>query len=142
MSFRPFRVLPVLVFPVVVAAALAAACSSNADGGPSTAPVTGPTFSFAFPTAGSPPSSPGTSNQRDFTEVGSWNYHCIPHASVMQGTVIVTPGTTDPESATVSLVGTTLGSLAYSPASVTIRQGGHVRWVNFSSFTNHTVTRP
>ena len=32
-------------------------------------------------------------------------------------------------------------ALVFSPATVTIKSGGKVRWVNDSPMTNHTVTR-
>lgn len=127
---------------LVLAAALVAGCSNNSSSSTApTPPVTGPTFSFAFPAAGTV-AVPGTSNFRIFTsgEVGTWAYRCIPHGSAgMTGTVVVDAASTI-DSAFVQ-VGAG-NALAFSPSTVTIKPGGRVRWANVSSMTNHTVTRP
>ena len=142
MSFRPFRVLPVIAFSCFAAAVVAAALSgcSNNDSSSPTPPVTGPTFSFAFPTAGAePPGAPGTSNKLVFNDVGTWNYHCIPHGPQgMVGSVTVLAGG-PADSATVK-VGS--GGFQFVPSAVTIHQGGYVRWFNVSGLTTHTVSRP
>ncbi|MCC6350472.1 MAG: hypothetical protein IT347_12865 [Candidatus Eisenbacteria bacterium] len=93
----------------------------------------GPAFDLRF-------TSTGTSQTFVFTPAGSWAYHCIPHGSSgMTGTVVVDANSAN-DSALVT-VGPS-NTLTFSPASVTIKPGGVVRWVNASSMTNHTVTRP
>ncbi len=111
--------------------ALFAGCSKKDSTSPPVT-MTGPTFNFTFPQT-------GTSHQFTFTDVGTWNYACIPHGSGgMTGTVIVAAAGAD--SALVQ-VGPS-NAFSYSPSSVTIKQGGKVRWVNASTNTfNHTVTR-
>jgi len=147
MQSRLARALPALALVLAFAAALAAGCSSSSN---STAPppnnVVGPTFSLAFPVAGTP-ASPGTSNKIIFpaADSGSWNYHCIPHQSFgMTGTINVVPGA-QAESAFV-LVGVDdspqhNAAFHFSPATVTIDTGGYVRWANASAMTIHTATR-
>jgi plastocyanin len=135
MQPRLVRALPGLALSLALFAAFVAGCSSSDNGAAPTPPVTGPTFSFAF-------LATGTSNFRVFPvgEEGTWSYHCIPHGSSgMVGTVIV-----DAASAVDSaLVQVGAGNaLVFNPVSVTIKPGGRVRWVNVSSMTNHTVTRP
>src|SRR5262249_32887981 len=109
-----------------------AGCSSGGGGTSPAPPVTGPTFSVGFPAF-------GASQEIKFTDIGSWTYHCIPHGLAMSGTVVVAAA--GPESALVSIVGG-VGIGNYQPPSVTIGQGGHVRWVHNSGANIHTVTRP
>ena len=131
-------------FALVLVAAVAGSCSKSSNSTAPTPPVSGPTFSFGFPGAGTL-ASPGTSNQRTFTtaEVGVWTYHCIPHeGSGMIGTVVVDAGAVD-DSAKVKVGADSLTAnvLRFSPPTVRIKPGGHVRWFNVSSMTIHTVTR-
>lgn len=124
----PAFLRPAALSASFVALAMLASCSSNKD---STAPIVqpGPSFNFTF--------SGGTSIERTFTEVGTWNYRCTPHNSQgMQGTVTVSAMSTN-DSALVQ-VGPG-GLLVFDPASVTIKAGGKVRWVAGSP--GHTVTR-
>jgi len=110
---------------------LAAGCSSKSTSAP--AVVTGPTFNFSFPAT-------GVSHQLQFTEAGSWDYHCIPHQSFgMTGTVIV-DASSAVDSALVQVGPGT--ATVFQPSSVTIKLNGFVRWLNTGSMTNHTVTRP
>ena len=109
---------------------LAVGCSSKSSSAP--AVVSGPAFNFSFPAT-------GVSHQLQFTDVGSWGYHCIPHASVMTGTVIVDASSVV-DSALVQVGPGT--ATVFQPSSVTIKQNGFVRWVNTGSMTIHTVTRP
>jgi len=115
----------------VLAVALLSTCGSKDSTSPSPAPG-GPTFNFTFTMS-------GTSHTRTFTEVGTWNYRCVTHGG-MSGTVIV-----DPSSAADSVtggVGVGSGGNVFTPASVTIKPGGQVRWVlAVGAATNHTVTR-
>ena len=112
-------------------------CSKN-----STAPTGstgGPALSFTFPAA-QVAAVPGTSHDFQFTTVGTWNYHCAAHQAYgMAGTVIVSASS--PTDSALVRVGPS-DSLVFSPATVTIKQNGTVRWVNVSSMTIHTVTRP
>jgi len=144
MQPRLARALFALAFVLITAAVVSCSSSSNNSTSP-TPPVTGPTFSFAFPAAGTF-AVPGTSNQRTFTnaEVGVWTYHCIPHqGSGMTGTVVVDAGAADDTaSVKVGADSLTANALRFSPPTVRIRPGGHVRWYNVSSMTIHTVTRP
>ena len=127
MPSRPHRAI-LVAFALLSAAALAASCSKK----DSTSP--GPSFSFTFPQT-------GTSHEFTFTDVGSWGYRCIPHGSSgMTGTVIVDPASTNDTVNTGVHVGE--GGNFFVPATVTIKPGGRVRWVNLSTATNHTVTRP
>lgn len=110
---------------------LAAGCSGKSSSAP--AVVAGPAFNFSFP-------GTGVSHQLQFTDVGSWGYHCIPHQSLgMTGTVIV-DASSAVDSALVQ-VGPGIATV-FQPSSVTIKPNGFVRWVNTGSMTNHTVTRP
>src|SRR5262249_30577319 len=132
MSSRPRRILPVLAL-VTAAFAAAAGCSSNNSSSP-TQPVTGPTFNFTFPAT-------GVSDTLRFRDVGTWTYHCAAHASLgMTGTIIVDPASTVDSVPGGVQVGAG-NSYSFSPATVTIKPGGLIRWVNVSSLTNHTVTR-
>ena len=93
----------------------------------------GPSFDLHFPAT-------NASQQFTFADAGTWGYHCTPHqGSGMTGTVVVDAGSAN-DSALVQ-VGPG-DALSYSPSTVTIKPGGHVRWVNVSSMTMHTVTRP
>ncbi len=112
---------------LILALSLPTACSNKDSSSPQV--VLGPMFNFAF-------AMTGTSHTRVFTEEGSWNYGCTSHAG-MNGTVNVSASSTNDS----ALVQVGSGGNAYSPASVTIRTGGNVRWVNVSGLTNHTVTR-
>jgi len=57
----------------------------------------------------------------------------------MEGTVVV-----DANSGADSAVVTVGAGDAptFTPATVVIKPGGYVRWINASTLTNHTVTRP
>jgi plastocyanin len=141
MQLRLARDLPGLALALALFAAVVAGCSSSDNGAAPTPPVTGPTFSFAFPAAGSV-ATPGTSNKRVFPagEEGTWTYRCIPHGSAgMTGTVTVLAGA--PVDSALVQVGAG-NALAFGPNAVTIHAGGYVRWINVSSMTIHTVTRP
>src|ERR1700746_2378419 len=113
MSSRLARAIPALV----LVAAIGAGCSSSTNNSVAPKPVPGPNFSFGFPTAGNPPpGAPGTSNKLIFNDVGSWVYHCIPHASFgMTGTVIVdTAATLDSAAVEVGAVGANPGGVKFA----------------------------
>ena len=142
MSSRLARAIPALVF----LAAIGSGCSSSSTNTTAPVPVPGPNFNYAFPGTGTSLTSPGTSNKRPFTitEVGSWDYRCQAHAtSGMTGTVVVdTMSTNDSQVVSVGAPGPNPGNLNFVPKTVTIKPGGYVRWVNVSSMTTHTVSRP
>lgn len=128
----------VMLVVIATCLSLTAGCSSKDSSSP--APVAGgPAFNLSFPGAGNT-TTVGTQHIVTFTEAGSWGYYCVPHqGSGMTGTVVVSAGSSN-DSAFVQ-VGAG-GGLVYSPASVTIKVGGTVRFANVSGMTNHTVTRP
>ena len=118
-------------------ALVVAACSKSTSPGYGTSGTVttggGPTFDMHFPAT-------GTSQLFAFTTAGTWDYHCTPHGNLgMTGTVRVDTASVN-DSAVVSVgPGNTL---TFSPSSVTIKPNGYVRWVNASTMTIHTVTRP
>lgn len=70
-----------------------------------------------------------------FPSAGTVGYHCIPHQSMgMVGTVQVDAAGAD------SLVVQLTSADRFAPSTAHIKPGGHVRWVNASSSTVHTVT--
>jgi plastocyanin len=93
----------------------------------------GPTFNFTFPAT-------GVSHSLMFMDVGTWAYHCTPHGgSGMTGSITVDAGSA------IDSVLVEVGpgnTFTFSPSSATIKPHGIVRWVNSSTMTNHTVTRP
>lgn len=127
---RSFTLSRVARLVAMLAVTVLLGCSKSTD---STAPpvVTGPRFDFRFPGAG----PNGTSQKLVFTDVGTWNYVCTTHAPGMAGTITVAAAGLD--SQVVNLT----NSDTFSPATVTLKQGGYIRWVNQSGMTNHTVTR-
>lgn len=130
------RALLALAVLSSTASFLLAGCGGGGGGSGPTNPGGGtpdPVFDLRFPAT-------GASRTFTFTKDGTWNYVCTPHAgSGMEGTVVVSAGAAQ-DSALVT-VGPS-NTLTFSPASVTIKTGGTVRWVNASNMTNHTVTRP
>jgi len=71
-----------------------------------------------------------------FANAGTFGYHCIPHQGMgMTGSVQVEAG--GPDSAVVQIAAS---GLTYTPTTAHIRPGGHMRWVNASASTVHTVT--
>jgi plastocyanin len=71
-----------------------------------------------------------------FASAGTYPYHCITHANMgMRGSVQVDAAGAD--SATVQIAAS---GFTFTPATAHIKPGGHVRWVNASNLTNHTVT--
>jgi len=90
----------------------------------------GTSFSFG-------PFAIGQSASFTFASAGTFGYHCIPHRSMgMVGSVQVEA--TGADSALVQ-IGAGNG-FSFAPSSTHIKTGGHVRWVNASGLTNHTVT--
>ena len=129
---------PALALVAITLASCGSKTTSPAAGGSGGLP-TGPSFNFAFPAT-------GTSQSFAFADTGSWIYHCAAHGSQtggMRGTVVVS-ATATADSGTV-VVGVNPGgtdALVFTPATVTIKPGGHVRWINGSAMTDHSVTRP
>jgi plastocyanin len=74
--------------------------------------------------------------QHTFASAGSFPYKCTNHP-VMTGTVTVSASSAN-DSAFVAIVNMT--STGFSPQSVTIKPGGHVRWLNNLGQPAHTVT--
>ncbi|HTR96297.1 MAG TPA: hypothetical protein VMH61_00200 [Candidatus Acidoferrales bacterium] len=111
--------------------------STNPYGGGGGGGGGGPSFNLTFPAT-------NTSQEFTFSDSGSWGYRCAVHGSLgMTGTVDVTV-TAAAESAVVGVGvnSSNAPALSYNPPTVSIKPGGYVRWVNLSSMTNHTVTRP
>jgi plastocyanin len=124
----------------LVTGILAGSCSKSTSpygsgGGGSPAPG-GPSFNLGFPAT-------GASAQVTFTDAGTWPYHCAPHQGLgMTGTVVVNASGADSDTVAVGVNAVGAAAFVFTPATVTIKPGGHVRWINRSSMTNHTVTRP
>lgn len=118
----------------IATSAILVSCGSKSSTNP--APPGGGTpvtFNFTFPAT-------GVSHEFFFpTTAASYAYHCTPHqGSGMTGTITVAASATlDSQVVQVGPGGT----LTFSPASVSIKPGGKIRWVNASAMTNHTVTR-
>ena len=124
--------VPALAIVAITLVGCGTKSTSPAYGGGGGGTPTGPSFNLTFPATGS-------SQSVTFTDIGSWAYHCTPHQGMgMTGTVVVSASASS-DSATVT-VGVPTNTFA--PATVTIKPGGYVRWVNGSSVTIHTVTRP
>jgi len=120
-------------FALVFAAALAALPGCSDETSSTSPPVaSGPNFNFTFPQT-------GTSHELVFISVGSWSYRCVPHSSSGMNGVVNVGATTGDDSVLVH-VGPG-NQLVFNPATVNIKSGGKVRWVNDSPMTNHTVTR-
>lgn len=82
------------------------------------------------------PFAVGQSAEFTFGSAGTFGYHCIPHRSMgMTGAVQVDPGGADSIVVQIAASG-----LTFTPSTAHIKPGGHVRWVNASSSTVHTVT--
>ena len=78
----------------------------------------------------------GQSAELTFADAGTIGYHCNAHRNMgMVGTVQVDSAGAD---STVVQIGAT--GFSFIPATAHIKPGGHVRWVNASGLTNHTVT--
>ena len=89
----------------------------------------GTVFSFG-------PFAQGQSASFTFPTAGTFGYHCIPHQAMgMVGTVQVDAAGTDS-----ALVAIGASGFSFEPQTAHIKAGGHVRWVNASTLTNHTVT--
>lgn len=134
------RVL-VVMFSILAALTLAMCAKSTAPRVVATPSPGGggvdPTFDLSFPAA-------NASASYTFTKAGTWNYRCIPHESAgMTGTVIVSAGAAaDSDTVAVGRNASYGPAPAFKPSTVTIKVGGTVRWVNRSTMTIHTVTRP
>lgn len=98
----------------------------NTGGGGSTG---GTSFHFG-------PFAIGQSASQTFAGAGTFGYHCIPHRAMgMIGTVQVDASGTDS-----ALVQIGASGFSFTPGTARIKPGGHVRWVNVSNLTVHTVT--
>jgi hypothetical protein len=124
MNRRAVIVLGVLLtfaVAVIIGCGGSSSKSTNPGGG-------GPTFDLRFP-----------SQQFTFTTAGSWDYHCSAHNGMVGVVVVDAASLNDSALVDVSSAGM---APTFTPSSVTIKPNGHVRWVNKSTMTNHTVTRP
>ena len=79
---------------------------------------------------------PGGSFQHTFASAGTFPYHCTIHAA-MTGNQVVVDMASGNDSALVQIV--SMVAPGFSPSSVTIKPGGHVRWINVHT-TTHTAT--
>jgi plastocyanin len=131
MPSRSHRAIP-LALAFLAVTALAVSCSKDNSTAPMT--IAGPNFSFTFPSA-------GASHEEAFPDAGSFGYQCLTHGSSMSGTVNVQTGGQDSIVVTVGANGGVAANV-FSPATVTIKPGGKVRWVLANNaLTNHTATR-
>jgi len=124
---------------LIVAAALLAGCgstnSTSPGGGGGGAPA-GPAFNLMF-------AAKGASASFTFADSGSWAYHCSVHQGLgMVGTVNVRAAGADSDTVDVGVDGAGNPAAVFTPAAVTVKPGGTVRWINRSNMVNHTVTRP
>jgi plastocyanin len=69
-----------------------------------------------------------------FATAGAFPYHCAIHGLAMAGTVNVNAGSANDS----ILVTVGSGGNVYSPATVDVKPGGYVRWINAG--VTHTVT--
>jgi plastocyanin len=104
-----------------------AGCNGSSKG-PTTPPASLELNSGAIP--------PGVVYQHTFASAGTYPYHCTIHAAMTGNQVVVDAGSAV-DSAVVSIV--SMSAPGFSPSSVTIKPGGHVRWINAHT-TTHTVT--
>lgn len=134
---RRLLLVPALALVAITLASCGSKSTSPAGG--SAGPPTGPSFNLSFPAT-------RTSRSFTFADTGSWVYHCAAHGSQtagMRGTVVVTAtATADSDTVAVGVNPGGADALVFTAATVTIRPGGHVRWINRSTMTDHSVTRP
>lgn len=130
---------PALVVAALVTLLTAASCNQSGSptspygggstGGGTGGSGTGTTFNFG-------PFALGQSVTLAFPNAGTFGYHCIPHRAMgMIGTVQVDAGGADSTAVQIGANG-----FSFAPATAHIKPGGHVRWVNVSGLTVHTVT--
>jgi len=129
---------PVTCFPwsraLVVVSVLAVLGAAGCNG--SSAPTAPPGGGGGGTQFNLGPFGIGQSAQFTFPTAGTFGYHCIPHQAMgMVGTVQVDSNGADSTDVQIGASG-----LTYTPSTAHIKPGGHVRWVNASSNTNHTVT--
>ena len=79
---------------------------------------------------------PGGVYKHVFANVGAFPYHCTLHTAMTGNSVTVSASSTN-DSAFVQIVNAS--TPGFSPSSVTIMPGGHVRWINAHTVA-HTVT--
>jgi copper binding plastocyanin/azurin family protein len=133
----PHRHLRALTTVMLLALLAVASCSKNGYS-PPTAPGGGGNNGGGG--GGTPlhlgPFATGQSASFTFASAGIFGYHCIPHRAMgMVGEVLV-----DDAGADSALVQIGAGGFSFAPGTAHIKPGGHVRWVNVSNLTNHTVT--
>ncbi len=116
---------------------IALALSSPACRGKSSTEPPGTTtetkFNFTFPGV-------GATHTFTFMQAGDWAYHCSTHqVDGMTGTIFVRASSTRMTANVTVGPGT---STLFVPDTATIGINGVVTWLNPTSATNHTVTRP
>ena len=71
-----------------------------------------------------------------FTTDGTYDYRCTLHASMgMTGQVVVSAAGADSPNVTIN-------SHTFGPATVNVKTGSYVKWVNGGAAGTHNVTRP
>lgn len=120
--------LGLLVVGVAIAGAIVSSCSdSNSPSGP------GGGGGLEINSGNVPP---GGVYQHVFAGTGTFPYHCTIHP-VMTGNSVTVSASSSNDSALVQIVSSS--APGFDPSSVTIKPGGHVRWINVHTVT-HTVT--
>jgi plastocyanin len=120
--------LPALIVLISAGSIAIAGCSKDS---PTTPVVGGSTPELS---SGNIPN--GGVFQHTFATAGTFPYHCSLHGAMTGNSVVVSAGSVN-DSAFVQIV--SLTAPGFSPPSVTIKPGGHVRWLNVQG-SPHTVT--
>ena len=118
--------IPSLVAASLLVVAVAVSCSKSS---PYTPPGGG-----GGPELNSGTLAAGAGYQHTFATAGTFGYHCAIHGTAMAGSVTVVAGSNDSALVTIG------PSLSYSPATVSVKPTGHVRWINSPTSSAHTVT--
>ncbi len=121
-------VLGLLVVGVAIVSAIVSSCSSKNN------PASPGGSAGLEINSGNVP--PGGVYQHVFANAGTFPYHCTIHPPMTGNSVTVSASSSN-DSAFVQIV--SASTPGFSPSSVTIKPGGHVRWINAHTVT-HTVT--
>jgi plastocyanin len=120
------RKMPVLPAALAALVLLIALLGCSKDKGTNPSSTAGAVFDIPLP--------PGRSAVFTFDHAATHPYHCGVHPE-MTGTVNINSAATD-DSAVVTVSSVAGG---FNPDPVTIKVGGHVRWVNTSASIPHSV---